>query len=231
MPSKVLTAEERTLTQRAFMQGPAALFEAGLDKTGVLEFLEREEVREHYDLLNREFRHQEVMSAANKWGLGRQLTRLGDGAVAILANAMVGPEYARDQQGHILTDARGHPILRQAEVSLVQLRAAEGVLDRLGVDLGRSQREKSAGLDADILFRQMQEVQVKIEDDPDLEKEEQQALSRERVRNVIEIMKDAIPNVRQRLMKELGYDVGKNNGKKQTKKPKKKPRKKGRKKY
>ena len=226
MPTKVLTAEEQNLTRRAFMHGPAALFEEGLDKTGVLEFLDREEVREHYDLLSREFRHQEVMAAANRWGLGRQLTRLGDGAVAILANAMAGPEYARDQQGHIMTDVRGHPILREAEISPVQLRAAESVLDRLGVDQGKSQREKSAGLNADILFRQMQEVQVKIEEDPNLEKEAQQALSRERIRNVMEVMRDAVPNARARLMKELGYDDGKKNGKKSSKKKIKRPKKK-----
>ena len=230
MPPKVLTEEEQRLTQRAFMQGPAALFEAGFDATGVLEFLGRQNVSEYFALLTREFTHQEVMSAATKWGLTRQISRLGEGAVALLANAMIGPEYQRDNDGRIMTDVRGHPLLREAEVSPVQLRAAESVLDRIGVDGGKSQREKSAGLDADILFRQMQEVQVKIEDDPNLEKEEQQALSRERVRSVMEIMKDAIPKARQRLLKELGYDTGKKNGKVKTKKPKKKSRKKSRKK-
>lgn len=198
----MLTEADRQLLQRTFAVGPAALAEEGYSLADAHAFLARPEVQEAWAALQREFDKQEVVFGHTKFVLRRQLTRLGPGATAILASALTGPKYARDKGGTILTDAKGHPILEEPEPTFGQLHAAKEVLDRL--DVAARAKDEGARTNINILFQQDRRERVALAVDPALESEEQRALSRERVRNVIESLRGKLPSLRQRAEGLLG---------------------------
>lgn len=193
----MLTEADRQLLQRAFAHGPAALVEEGFSAADAAAFLARPDVQQAWAAFQREYDKQEVIFGHTKFVLRRQLTRLGPGATAILATALAGPRYARNAQGTILTDAKGHPILEEPEPTFGQLHAAKEVLDRLEV-VNRT-KDEGARTNINILFQQDRtEQRTALVVDPALESEEQRALSRERVRNIIEALRDKLPALRTR---------------------------------
>jgi len=182
-----LTEVESGLLRRVFMYGPSALLDEGYDEVTATDFLQRPDVAVALGVMKKEFNHQDILFALTKFGLKRNLARLGPGAVAMLAEALAGPIYARDKEGLILRDIAGRPQLLRPEVSPVQLRAAETILDRLHVEGGsKSAQDRSMGINPDLLLKSVEDAQVVVGDDPQLKTEEERALARERVRIAIE---------------------------------------------
>lgn len=192
----MLTPDERGLVQRIFAQGPAALAEAGYDGAQATAFIQRPDVVREWAVLTREHDHQEIVWGHTKFVLKRQLTRLGPQAAAVLEQALGGPEYLRTEEGHIQCDAHGEPIVVRAEVTRNQLVAAQDVLERLEVS-GRVRDDVTGKLNIKVLFEK-DRGDAQIEIDPNLKSEEQRALSRERTRNMIEILRAALPALKQK---------------------------------
>lgn len=212
-----LTDEDRNYVHQAFAHGPAALLNVGFSLGGISDFLVRPDVQEEWLVLNMEFRAQATLTATRRFMLTRQLSGLGDGAVAVMGQGMLGCEYARDEDGNISRDARGLPIIREMEISPVQLRSAEGILDRLGLSSAARNDRTAAVATTETLFKQLGDEESRYEDDPLLETEEQRALSREKVRNMILRLTGPVLEARARVIDELGYDKSKTKKKKRRK--------------
>ena len=210
----MLTEDEKSLVRKAFSQGPAALIDAGFDAESARTFLEREDVQAALHLLDREFKNQEAIYGRTRFIAKRQLARITPGAVAVLGQAVAGPLYARDNQGNILMDYKGRPILQQPEPSPVQLRAAEDILDRIGVE-GKTAVDKSADVNVTDLLKDADAKLIDVDADPDAKSHEERALSRERMRTAMEQLRQMIPEAREALMQKLL--PGKTNGKAEKK--------------
>ncbi len=215
-----LTQEDKQLVHRAFMQGPSALLDEGMTRDQAQKFLQRTDVRGEIEVLTKEFDHQEVLFALTKFGVKRRLSRLATGAVAVLAEALVGPTYVRDTDGVIVRDTTGRPKLAMAEVRGTQMQAASEILDRLDIVGGKKVSDRSMGINVDLLLRQVEDVKVTITDDPGLKTEEERALARERVRVAMERLMSKIPAARARAREDLGLPAPG-----EVKKPKKKAKK------
>jgi len=190
-----LTQQEVSLIQRVAMLGPSALFDEGYDRDAAHDFMSRPDVRAELERLNLEFTHQEVLDALARFGTKRQLVKLAPGSVAVLARGLAGPRYARAADGTILRDVGGKPVLIEPEPTTTQMRAASEVLDRIGVE-GRRPNERLPAVNFNILFREQETASVEIELDPELETAEQRALSRERIRTGIELLRNQLPAIR-----------------------------------
>ena len=221
----ILTAEDKQLVHRAFMQGPSALLDDGMTLVQAQEFLQRPTVREEIEVLTKEFDHQEVLFALTKFGVKRRLARLAPGAAAILAQALTGPTYVRDKDGAVRRDATGRPMLHTPEVRGTQMQAASEILDRLDIIGGKRMSDRSMGINVDLLLKQVEEVRVTITDDPGLKTEEERALARERVRTAIERLTSKLPLARERAREELGLPTPGSNGKTKRKKARKRGKK------
>jgi hypothetical protein len=221
-----LTDDERNLVHQTFMQGPSVLMEAGyVTHAQIQEFLERPDVQAEWRLLQREFDAQDAIFDRTKFGLKRQLSRLGPGAVSILAHTMAGPVYARNDNGHILTDARGHPIILSPSPTALQLTAAREVLDRVGVE-GKMEVDKGADLNIEKMCQDADSEAVSVEHDPKLLSFEERALSRERVRTVIDQIAEKLPEIQQEALTQLSPPKKPRRKTKGKKKTRKKARKK-----
>jgi hypothetical protein len=218
MYAMILTDEERALTRNAFHQGPAALIEAGFTPEEMGAFLRRPEVVGELNLLTKEFEEQKHLGDRAKFMARRNLSRLVNGATAVLARSLAGPRYARDNKGQILLDARGHPVLVEPETTPIQLRAAESVLDKLGV---ADQKGVFADVAGDVnvtLMLQAAEETMRLDDDPELVTDEQRALSREKVRNIIELLMPEVDDARKKALPGPKKAKKKASKKKSTKK-------------
>jgi hypothetical protein len=222
----VLTAEDKQLVHRAFMQGPSVLLEDGMTTAQAQDFLRRADVREEIEVLTKEFDHQEVLFALTKFGVKRRLARLAPGAAAILAEALAGPTYARDKEGAVRRDASGRPMLLTPEVRATQMQAASEILDRLDIIGGKRLTDRSMGINVDLLLRQVEEVRVTISDDSGLKTEEERALARERVRTAIDRLTSKLPVARERAREQLGLPAPGSNGKTKNRKARKRGKKK-----
>jgi hypothetical protein len=209
-----VTNDERDLVQRAFMHGPSALFERGYDNKAVHDFLSRPEIVSEFEIMLREFGHQDTLFALIEFGLKRKLARLGPNAVDTLGQALAGPIYARDGDGNILTDSKNRPIIQEAAPTPEQVYAASQILDRVGV---RGDKKRDAvPRDAQVLFSKEDSSDVKLVADESNVTTEQQALSRERMRNAMERVAEKIPKAKVKIDRMLGTG----NGKQPTKKKK-----------
>lgn len=202
----VLTDGERELAVRAFYQGPDALLSEGYTPEQTAAFIEREDVQVVILLLKRELDIHEGLKARAKFKFTRNLHRLIDGASAVIANGLAGPVYSRDAQGHVLRDAKGHPILRHAEPTRTQLRAAKLVMDGVGISDYRIRSDAATDPSTKLLFHTTEEEAFAVETDPMFETEEDRALSRERVRNAIEALVPRLTAARGKAKATLGID-------------------------
>ncbi len=196
----MLTEPERSLIARTFAQGPAVLFESGYSPEAVRGFLDRPDVQAHFLLLQREFDHHDALQARTRVMARRSLSRLSPHAVAVLGQALAGPQYVMrtlpDGTEVPALDANGRPILARPEVLPTQLRAAEVILEALGVQCGKAKvQEVGAGADTGVsaLFKSEDPEKVTLSQDQSHTSEAQRALSRERVRNVIEVLAAKVP--------------------------------------
>ena len=216
----MLTEDERALIRKAFSQGPAALFDAGLDPEAIHVFLERGDVQAELHMLEREFKNQEAIYGRTRFIAKRQLTRLTPGAAAILGRALAGPIYSRDDKGNVLLDVKGQPLLAQPEPSPTQMRAAENILDRMGIE-GKTAVDKTTDVNVTLLLKDAEAKTIEVSADPALETKEEQALSRERMRTAMDQLKGLLPKARETLVKKLL--PGKKNGGKSKEQAAKRP--------
>lgn len=198
----MLTDQERSLVRRAFTQGPSVLLEDGYTSESIKSFLTREDVRSELEILQIEFNNQEALFGRTKFVAKRQLTKLAPGAAAILGQALAGPVYARDNAGNVLTNATGAAILVQPEPTLNQLRAAETILDRIGVE-GDMKVDRAQDVNLRVLFDPNTTKKIRIEQDESMS-EEQRSLSRERIRNAIEALRPKLGLALAAVDKKLG---------------------------
>jgi hypothetical protein len=185
-----LTNSERNIIRNAFFQGPSALSEQGFDQEETTTFLRRPEVMQEIQLLTREFEEHSAFTERTKFAARRGLSRLLNGATAVLARGLAGPQYQRDSDGNVIFDARGNPLLRDVEPTSAQLASAKEVLNQLNIADDRGLAGRAIGADINVtLMLQAAEETVKLQEDPSLVSEEQRALSREKVRNAIDILR------------------------------------------
>lgn len=205
----MLTAAERDLIARAFSQGPSALIDSGFGPEEIAKFVSRQDVQAHLAMLKREMDVRQELEERTRHLTRRQLSQLTPGAVAILAQALTGPQYLTyEKDGHraVQTDANGNPVLLRAEVLPSQLRAAEVVLETLGVGYGKAKNEVSPSVSGDIsiLFKSPEAVPTISVDDPSHGNDAERALSRERVRTVIAVLSGRVPQLHENLKANLG---------------------------
>lgn len=201
----MLTNEERVLVRRLWSTGPSVLFDLGYPAEKVYEFIMRPDVVIEMSQLDAEFKHGQTFEVRAKYLTRREMTRLSSRATETVERAMEGPKYAKDPDGNILRDARGLPIIREPETTPVQLRAAETVLASIGVENQKSEYRGDVQINA-LLMQRDSEVES-IELDATSQSAEQQALSRERMRNAIERLLKKLPEVRDRVTNAITPEV------------------------
>lgn len=202
----MLTPEERRLAQVAFYCGPGALVDEGWTTEMVGAFITRPEVQDVWTLLKREFDIHEGLRARAKHAALRNMHRMIDPASAVIAESLAGPEYARNENGTIQTDARGNPVLRRAAITPLQLRAAELVMESAGVHDPRVRGDAASDPSLKLLFASAEEHIITLEDDPSHTSEKQRSISRERVRNAIERLTPRLVAARSVVKRGLGLD-------------------------
>ena len=215
-----LNSEERNTIELAFMRGPGVLLELGWNRDQIISFFERPDVKFEVAALTHEFSKKDHYAARLKFGLKRELSKLGQVATAILGTALAGPIYMRDKAGNVITDAKGHPVLREVGPTRNQLVAATEILDRVGVaseGKGGPVGDRS-GMEINFNFGQDERMKVQIADDPSHTTREEKALSRERCRNVIAVLAQKLPTIKARAEKALSHPKPKSRKKKKKKK-------------
>ncbi len=200
-----LTTDERSIIEIAFMRGPGALLEKGWNRDQIASFFERPDVKLELEALAHEFAKREDYAARLKFGLKRDLARISSGAAAILGAALAGPIYSRDNDGLVITDAKGHPVIQEAGPTRNQLVAATEILDRVGLTPeGKSgPGGERRGVEINMNFGQDERLKIEIADDPAYTTKEERALSRERCRNVIAVLAEKLPEIKKRAEKSL----------------------------
>jgi hypothetical protein len=185
----MLTSAERELIARAFANGPSVLLEEGYTQDDIHKFCSRPDVAAQFALLERELDLREELETRTRHTTRRQMSRLTPGAVAIVAQALAGPQYLTyktpDGVTAIQTDAAGKPIL-------------------LRPGRARNEVSQSVGSKVGLLFRPPDAEVVVSVDDPLHENDAQRSLSRERVRTVIAVLSERVPSLHQSLNANLG---------------------------
>lgn len=200
----MLTDEERSLVRRAFQEGPGVLLEENYSAQDVNAFLMREDVRAELSVLSAEFNNQEALFGRAKFVAKRQLAKLSTSAVAILAQALGGPRYVIGQDGQLVLDARGNPLLKYPEPTSNQLRAAETILERVGVE-AKMAVNTTADTNLSKMFRPVDDVNVRrITHDEKLQTEQERIQSREKIRVAIEKLLSKVPDAKKRMDEVLG---------------------------
>lgn len=207
----MLIEQERQLIVRVFAQGPAVMFEEGFSEAEFRKFFQRTDVQAQFALLQREMDFAGELDQRTKWTSRRQMARLQPHAVAVIAKALAGPQYLtkKTEQGitAIQVDATGKPIMTAAEITPTQIRAAEIILDALGVPYARAKNDSAsqgATRKMDSLFKADDDTALVIATDPLHKEEHEHALSRERVRNVIALLATEVPKLHENLNEGLG---------------------------
>lgn len=219
----MLTAEEQTLCRELFCQGPTVLFEQGFTPEQAMEFLKRDDVIQHLQVLERDYKNSAEYETRTRTTAKRALGKLSAGAVAILGHSLAGPQYMRNPDGSIKTDAKGKPLVQRPAPTDQQVRTAQSILGKMGVG---DQRVTAADLltvqageiNIQVILQQAHEESkpaVALKQDPDLLTEEERALSRERIRNAIEKM---MPKLQERYKAIEEEKSGKPQGKGRRKK-------------
>lgn len=198
----MLTEAERKLLQTAWSAGPSVLLNAGYTAEQIRLFFERDDVQSDLVAMDREFKHAADFDARTRYTTRKQLSQLSPGAVGLLAKAMRGPLYVVDEQGNVMRDARGFPIIREAELTPAQLRAAQIVVDAVG---GSDQKASDyrGDLQINVLLSTGQRVVTLDHGDKDMTPE-QKAISRERIRNAIDRLLPRMPAAQANVQKALG---------------------------
>ena len=202
--SNILTTEERLWIEQVAALGPSILFEHGMDEAQAKAFMERPEVLGYLERLAAEVQHQETLGALTRFSAKRQLSRLVPESVRILRDALAGPSYSfrtvydsqlGEHRVQVERDLGGKPVIRIPEPTNNQLRAATEVLDRVGVTGQAKLGERVTPSAVTDLVHREEVVDSTFAINPDAESYEQQTLSRERIRNVLELLKKRLPDI------------------------------------
>lgn len=192
----MLKQDEQRLVDQVYTQGPGALFDAGYSVEAALAFIKRPDVAERLQLLEKEFKNQESFAARLRYLAKRQLAPFAPGAVAVLAQALAGPQYLRAADGTIRRDGKGRAMMINAGPDCGQVGAAREILDRLGVNSDPKQNANTQ-VEAINLVAFMGPVvdrgKLALDADPDPKSAEERVLSRERVRNAMARLIGLIP--------------------------------------
>lgn len=195
--------DDLALVEALMVEGPSAFTNRGLSSDDAADFLQRPEVRATLERINSELGQQEALMALVRFTGRRKLSKLVPKAVEVLDDALDGPLYAMHEvidaaSGERVVvprlDTKGEPIMLRPGPTPVQLRAATEVLDRVGLaPTTKIQLDRAGSINLPQLLGRVVESQDPVL--PEMEgSREQQGLSRERVRNAIEVLRG---NVRQ----------------------------------
>jgi hypothetical protein len=201
----MLTDQEVNLVRRAFAQGPAILLDEGFSVESATAFINRPDVKEAMGLLSRELGVADVTASRIKFLAKRSLAALVNPSVATLARALLGPSYARTPEGHILRDAKGRVVLTDPGPTDVQVSAASQILDRLNVTADPKLAIVMSGGDvvSRLLPSPVSAKATALEADGLGNTEEERALSRERIRNVMLAISGDVPRIREEVQKKI----------------------------
>jgi len=198
VPVKVaLSREDAELIEAVFMRGPSALLDMGLAPAEAEAFLQRPEVQQQIEILAHDFRHQDLAAARVRFGLKRRLQRMAPDALRVIEEALGGPRYVRNAQGQIVHGMYG-PLISEPEPTTKQRSTAIDLLDRLGLTPESRDAKDKALPDLKVSLILQQEIEatnVEIQGSGTME---EQALSRERVRGVIEALASKLPSLREK---------------------------------
>lgn len=201
-----LTDEDKRLAKAVFHQGPSALVDEGWSWERIQAFQQNPDVLDIWMLLKREFDIHEGLRARAKFTAARNINKMIDPASAVIAQALAGPDHVRDARGIIQRDALGRPMLRNAEPTAAQIRAAEFILEGAGIRDHRIIGDSASDPSLKLLFASSEEEKLAVEDDPLATNDEQRSLSRERVRNAITRLTPRVVEARAVVKKATGID-------------------------
>jgi hypothetical protein len=220
-----LTEDEVTLVNLAFFEGPSALVEAGMTPESVRVFFERDDIQAELGLLKRELDHHDALKARAKFFVRRSLHRLIDPATAVLTMALAGPQYSRDKDGVVQRDSRGNFMVKQPEVTKVQVAAAKTVISGVGLNDFRIASDPGSDNQLDVLFRQREEART-VDYEMLGQTEEERILSRERIRTAISKLAPRLPAAREEFREQFSETMANGSGPTRKRKAKKKATKK-----
>ena len=204
----VLTEEQRAMVRRVFAQGPAVMLESGMDMLGVKEQMSDTDFKDYFGVLETEFDHQDALETRNRFIARRQLSQMIPNAVAICGMSMAGPQYLTHihttpdgQKQEIVTvnDKTKEPILARPEPTSLQFQSAKFLMECAGVPAAKA-RLNDGMANLSVLFKSEDAAtRLSIDPDPLAENEKERCLSRERVRNVIEVITNDLPAIVERV--------------------------------
>lgn len=196
-----LTADDRRWVDLLFQFGPARLIDEGFSVEERDAFLQRDDVRDEVRRLAYEYQTQEHTEARVKYATRRRLFNLAPRAVGVLEDAMNGVRYARDDYGNIIFDSYSNPILLPQGADQRQLRAAEMVLEMLGISPDTESIKVEVNVAA---LLQQERTKLAIAQDTGLKSDEEKGIARERVRVAMEKLTKSSPELVKRALAETG---------------------------
>jgi hypothetical protein len=191
-PRDVLTDQDRDLIDRCFMIGPAALADYGFTAEAAREFLSRAPVAARLLLLESELRVKDAGDVRLRFMVSRALARRAPDAVRVIEAALDGNIFERDEDGTVLRNARGYPILRNAAPSDEQFEAAREVLNRLGCVPDREAFGADPTAVAALLSKAAEDAVVELVEAPDAKTPIERAQSRDRMRSLMDRLADKL---------------------------------------
>lgn len=201
-----MTIQDRQLVEDVYARGIAAFEEQGVTQEAAKAFLDRKDVQQYLVAIDLDAGNQEVMLGRARYAAKRSLMRMIPDSLQILADALRGPEYVRNEETKAIEfDARGNPMIKELPPTLGQREAAAQVLDRLGVG-GTKQLTDATGSSVTVntILNQAGDSTVELDYGPETLQADQKAIMRERVRIVIEKLAGTVlPRARQMLDKTL----------------------------
>lgn len=200
----MLTDQETNLVRRVFAQGPGILLDEGYTIETASTFLAKPDVQLQLSLLTKEMSVADVTGSRLKFLARRHLAGLVNPAVATLARALLGPQYARDPQGVILRDTKGNLQVTDPGPTPTMIAASDSVLDRLNVV---PDAKTALILDGgDMVMRLLPAVskaQTKLENPQLGATEEERALARERIRTTVMRLLPAVQEIKKEVDAKL----------------------------
>ncbi len=188
---------ERSLVPQTYMRGPAALFELGYTEAAVAEFIQRPHVLDAFAALGAEQRHEEVLLGRARFIAKRTMAGMIPDAVDLMRQALNGPVYARDENGYIINDKRGNPIMNQ-RVDTSQFAAAVEILNRVGVN---PKEPATQDVNPTVLFASQADARRSLVDQSANLTEEQRIISRERMRSIVSVLSPKIAEIKAQILK------------------------------
>ncbi len=189
---------ERKLVAEVYLRGPAALFDKGYTQEAAAEFIQRPHIVDAFSALSAEQRHEDVLLGRARFLAKRTLVGMIPDATDLLRQALNGPVYARDVEGHIRNDGRGNPIMDQ-RVDSAQFAAAVEILNRIGV---HHKEPPTPDANGNILFTSQSDARRAIVDQSANLTEEQRVISRERMRAIITVLSPKLAAIKKAITKE-----------------------------